>query len=44
MHIVFAPEFLPAFDFSLSLVSQYSTLNSIEQLVIITLHLITPTR
>ena len=32
MHIVFAPEFLPAFDFSRSLASQYSTSNSIEQL------------
>ena len=32
MHIVFAPEFQPAFDFSLSLASQYSTSNSFEQL------------
>ena len=32
MHIVFAPEFLPAFDFSLSLANQYSTSNSIDQL------------
>ena len=32
MHIVFGPEFVPAFDFSLSLASQYSTSNSIEQL------------